>query len=62
MTLIKDAHPTGTMDLGNGTTIEAVNVINELNIAMMWVGHPGRTNGSEKAEDADFATPGGARI
>ena len=60
LTLIKDAHTTGTMDLGNGTRIEASSVIDDLNIAMTWVSYPGRTNGTATAEEVDFTTPGGA--
>ena len=60
LTLIEDAHTTGTMTLGNGTTIEASNVVDELNIAMTWVSYPGRTNGTATAESVDFGRPGGA--
>ena len=60
VTLIKDAHTTGTMDLGNGTKIEASSVIDELNVAMTWLSYPGRVNGTAAAEEVDFATPGGA--
>ena len=60
LTLIEDAHTTGTMDLGNGTRIEASNVIDELNIAMTWLNYPGRANGTATTEEVDFATPGGA--
>ncbi|MDH0095304.1 isochorismatase family protein [Pseudomonas sp. GD04158] len=61
LTLVKDAHTTGTMELEDGTKIEAANVIRELNIAMLWLSYPGRTNGTAKAEEVDFATPGGVR-
>ncbi len=61
LTLIKDAHTTGTMELDNGVSIEAANVIHELNIAMTWVSYPGRTNGTATADEVDFATPGGVR-
>ncbi len=61
LTLIKDAHTTGTMELDNGVTIEAANVIHELNIAMTWLSYPGRTNGTATAEEVDFASAGGAR-
>ena len=61
LTLIKDAHTTGSIDLGNGRKIDAANVVDELNIAMTWVSYPGRTSGSAKAEEIDFATPGGVR-
>ena len=60
VTLIKDAHTTGTMDLANGTKIEASSVIDDLNIAMTWLRYPGRANGTAAAEEVDFATPGGA--
>ncbi|MGA3354238.1 MAG: isochorismatase family protein [Acidimicrobiales bacterium] len=59
ITLIEDAHTTGTMELENGTRIEASNVIDELNVCMTWVSYPGRTNGTATAEQVDFATPGG---
>ena len=61
LTLIKDAHTTGTMELDDGARIEAANVIRELNIAMTWVSYPGRTNSTASVEEVDFATPGGVR-
>ncbi len=61
LTLIKDAHTTGTIELENGARIEAANVIHELNIAMTWLRYPGRTSGTATAEEVDFAAPGGAR-
>lgn len=61
VTLIKDAHTTGTIELNNGVTIEAAHVIEELNIVMNWVSYPGRTNGTATAEKADFANPGGTQ-
>ena len=61
LTLIKDAHTTGTMELDDGVKIEAASVIHDLNIAMSWLSYPGRTNGTATAEAIDFATPGGGR-
>ena len=61
LTLIKDAHTTGTMELEGGATIEAADIIRELNIAMTWLSYPGRTNGTATADEVDFATPGGVR-
>ena len=60
LTLIKDAHTTETMAV-DGVTFEASNVVQELNIAMAWLSYPGRTNGTAKAEEVDFASPGGER-
>ena len=59
LTLIKDAHTTDTMELDDGTRIEAANVIDELNIAMTWLSYPGRTNGVATAEEVVFDAPGG---
>ena len=59
LTLIEDAHTTVTMDLDNGTKIEASNVVDELNVCMTWVSYPGRTNGTARAEQVDFTIPGG---
>jgi len=61
LTLIKDAHTTGTMELDDGVKIAAAHVIHELNIAMSWLRYPGRRNGTATAEAIDFATPGGVR-
>lgn len=49
------------MALDDGTTIEAASVVRELNIAMTWLSYPGRTNGTAKAEEIDFASAGGVR-
>lgn len=61
LTLVKDAHTTGTIELDHGVRIEADNVIHELNLAMTWLSYPGRANGIATAEEVDFATPGGTR-
>ncbi len=57
LTLVKDAHTTSTMQLDNGTSIEAATVIQELNVAMTWLSYPGRTNGTAAAEEVNFAGP-----
>ena len=56
LTLIKDAHTTGSMELDNGTRIEAESVVHDLNIAMTWLSYPGRKNGTATAEEIDLAT------
>jgi nicotinamidase-related amidase len=61
LTLIQDAHTTQSMDLGNGTQIDASNIVEELNACLTWVSYPGRTNGTARAADILFATPGGPR-
>ena len=61
LTLINDAHTTGTIQLENGSKIEAASIVQEFNIAMTWVSYPGRTNGTAAAEEVDFGTPGGKR-
>jgi nicotinamidase-related amidase len=54
LTLIKDAHTTGSMELDNGDKIEASSVINDLNVVMKWVSYPGRKNGTATAEEVEF--------
>jgi nicotinamidase-related amidase len=61
VTLIEDAHTTDTIELRNGQTIEAANIVAELNVVMTWVSYPGRVNGTARAAEVDFATPGGTR-
>jgi nicotinamidase-related amidase len=55
LTLLADAHTTETMDLGDGTRIEAAAVVRELNTAMTWLRYPGRTNRVVATGDLDFA-------
>lgn len=55
LTLIEDAHTTGTMEFDDGTRIEAADVIKELNVAMTWLSYPGRTNRTATAEEVEFA-------
>ena len=54
LTLVEDAHTTGTMELDNGVRLEAANIVQELNIAMAWVSYPGRKNRTATAEEVDF--------
>jgi nicotinamidase-related amidase len=59
LTLVDDAHTTGTMQLDNGVTIVAADIVQELNIAMTWLAYPGRKNGTASAEQVNFAGPEG---
>jgi nicotinamidase-related amidase len=61
LTLVKDAHTTDSMDLPDGTRIEAASVVSELNIAMKWLSYPGRSNGAATAQEVRFDAPVGAR-
>lgn len=61
LTLIKDAHTTESIELANGSKIEAAGIVDELNVVMTWLSYPGRTNGTATAKEVDFATPGGTR-
>jgi nicotinamidase-related amidase len=55
LTLLKDAHTTEMIEFEDGTKIEAVDIIMELNIAMKWLAYPGRINSTIKADEIDFA-------
>ena len=59
LTLVKDAHTTETMQLGDGVKVEAADVVHELNIAMTWLSYPGRKNGTATAEEVSFGRPDG---
>ncbi|MBN1305199.1 MAG: isochorismatase family protein [Anaerolineales bacterium] len=61
LTLISDAHTTGTMELENGARIEAADIIEDLNIVMTWVSYPGRSNTTAPAAQIDFTALGGNR-
>jgi nicotinamidase-related amidase len=58
LTLIEDAHTTGTIELEDGRKIEAMSIIGDLNVCMAWVSYPGRTSSTAAAEDIDFAALG----
>lgn len=60
LTLVEDAHTTGTLALDDGTRIEAETVVRDLNVTMQWLSYPGRRNCVAKAEALDFAEAGGA--
>ena len=55
LTLVSDAHTTGTMDLGD-KTIKAADIIDDLNAVMSWVKYPGRTNKAVPTDEIDFAS------
>jgi nicotinamidase-related amidase len=61
LTLIKDAHSTETIALEDGITLEAADIIRELNIVMTWISYPGRTSSTASVEEVDFAGPDSAR-
>jgi nicotinamidase-related amidase len=54
LTLVKDAHTTETIELDDGTRIEAATLVHDLNIAMTYLSYPGRTNRTARAEDVDY--------
>jgi len=51
LTLVEDAHTTENIEFENGDTIEAPDIIRELNNAMTWLSYPGRINRTVKAEE-----------
>lgn len=55
LTLIKDAHSTETIEFEDGTTIEAEDIIRELNVVMQWVSYPDRANDTQSTEEIDFS-------
>lgn len=54
LTLIRDGHTTGAMDLGVGVAVDAESVVNDLNAVMTWVTYPGRSSSTAAAEDLDL--------
>lgn len=59
LTLVKDAHTTSDLDLGNGTTIDAATIVRDLNVTMKWLQYPGRRNAVAAAEEVVFGGTGG---
>lgn len=54
LTLVSDSHTTGDMDMGDGTTILARDIVRELNVTMNWVNYPNCRNNTARAEDVEF--------
>ncbi|MFO1303244.1 MAG: isochorismatase family protein [Burkholderiales bacterium] len=54
LTLVKDAHTTKSIDLGDGKAIDAAHLVTDLNIAIKWLAYPGRRNAIAAAEDVDY--------
>jgi hypothetical protein len=59
MPLLKDAHTTASIDLGNGSMVEASNIIANLNVTMKWLSYPGRKSGTASTEDVLFGVTDG---
>ncbi len=56
LTLVEDAHTTESIDLADGSRIEASGIVAELNVAMTWLRYPDRTNRTAAADEVTFAT------
>ena len=56
LTLVKDAHTTESIDLGDGKAIDAAHLVTEFNIAIKWLAYPGRRNAIAAAEDEGLYT------
>jgi nicotinamidase-related amidase len=57
LTLIKDAHTTESIELEDGTKVEAADIILDLNIAMKWLSYPGRINRAVSVNSIDIFKP-----
>lgn len=55
LTLLEDAHTTSSMDLDDGTRIDAAAIVHELNIAVQWLEYPGRRNSVATATNVNFS-------
>lgn len=54
LTLLKDAHTTASIDLGDGTKVEAAGIVTDLNVTMKWLTYPGRKCGTAAAGTIEF--------
>lgn len=54
LTLLKDAHTTASIDLGDGARLEASGIVADLNLTMKWLRYPGRHSASAGARDVVF--------
>ena len=54
LTLVGDGHTTDDIDRGNGTSVKAEDIVDELNLAMTWQDYPGRKSATAKADEIAF--------
>lgn len=54
LTLLKDAHTTGDIARGDGTSVEARGIVDDLNVAMTWLDYPGRRSQTANAAEMTF--------
>ena len=54
VTLVKDAHTTEDMTLGDGRVLRAESMVDDLNVAMTWLSYPGRKPATAAAADVAF--------
>jgi nicotinamidase-related amidase len=54
LTLVKDAHTTSDMDIGDGAKIDAATIVRDLNLTMTWLAYPGRQNSIAAAQEVEF--------
>jgi nicotinamidase-related amidase len=55
LTLVKDAHTAIPIQF-DGVSVEARQVVDDLNVTMRWLEYPGRTNRTAAASELDFST------
>jgi nicotinamidase-related amidase len=58
LTLLKDAHTTDTVEFDGGLTLEAADVVRDLNMVMRWVSYPDRSSSTAAVDEFDFAGDG----
>jgi nicotinamidase-related amidase len=54
LTLVADAHSTGDMVLPGGVTVQAAQVVHDLNTTLAWLSYPGRRNAAVAADAVAF--------
>ena len=59
LTLLADAHTTGSVELGNGRRIDARDRVDDLNVAVRWLAYPGRRNATATAGEVEFRADAG---
>ena len=59
LTLVSDAHTTASIDLGNGSKVDASSIVADLNVTMKWLTYPGRKSGTAVTAEVAFGPSGG---
>jgi nicotinamidase-related amidase len=59
LSLLNDGHSNSGLPAESGRAVDAETLVHELNVALTWLGYPGRSNGTVSVAELNFQRPAG---